>query len=99
MRLLGYNILAAGFLWFALWCAPSVGPLTRSIAIENFPRYPSDRTYSDKQVQDAIRSVLEEYQRNAHGVMLPATLMLVGGILLGRAGVRNKDASDEKPSA
>ena len=99
MRSIGYSLLVLGFLWLTLWCAPSVGPLTRSIAIENFEKYPASQTYSRNQVCDAIRSVLEEYRANARGVLLPATLMLIGGYLLGRAGARDKNEPDDKPSA
>jgi hypothetical protein len=99
MRKTGYILLVFGFLWLTLWCAPSVGPLTRSIAIENFQKYKPPQMYSSDQVCDAIRSVLEEYRENARGVVLPAALMFVGGILLGRAGTRNKSLPNDKPSA
>ena len=99
MRIAGYNLLVFGFLWLATWCAGSIGPLTHSIAVENIQKYPDVRQYSGSEVRDAIRSVLTEYQENAHGVVLPATLMLVGGFLLGRAGARDKNGSDDKPSA
>jgi hypothetical protein len=90
MRAIGYILLIFGFLWLVLWCAGSVGPLTRSIAIENFQKYHQADNYSGNEVCDAIRSVLEEYKENAHGVALPAAAMLVGGILLDLAGRRNK---------
>lgn len=89
MRLLGYMSLIAGFLWLAIWCAGSVDPLTRSIAIENFKKYSESKTYSNAEVCDAIRSVLTEYKENAHGILCPAALMLAGGILLDRAGKRS----------
>ena len=98
MRITGYNLLVIGFLWLTIWCAGSVGPLTHAIAVENFQKYPPPQTYSSDQECDAIRSVLKEYQDNAHGVVLPATLMLVGGFLIGRAGVRDTKGSDDKPS-
>jgi len=99
MRIFGYILLILGFLWLAVWCAGSVGPLTRSIGIENFKKYPEARQYSGSDVCDAIRSVLDEYQENAHGVILPAALMLAGGVLLDVAGRRNKKRVDDKPSA
>jgi len=99
MRIFGYILLTLGFLWLAVWCAGSVGPLTRSIGIENFKKYPEGRQYSSSEVCDAIRIVLIEYQENAHGVVLPATLMLAGGVLLDVAGRRNKKRLDDKPSA
>jgi hypothetical protein len=95
MRIAGYNLLVFGFLWLTVWCAPSVGPLTHSIAVENIQKYAEGRPYSSEQVRDAIRSVLTEYQENARGVVLPATLMLVGGYLLGRAGARDKNEPDD----
>ncbi len=99
MRTTGYCLLVLGFLWLAIWCAGSVGPLTHAIAVENLHKYPPPQTYSSEQVGDAIRTVLKEYQQNAHGVLFPAALMLVGGYLLGRAGARPIRAPDDKPSA
>ena len=99
MRIFGYNLLTLGFLWLAVWCACSIGPLTRSIGIENFKKYPEGRQYSTSEVCDAIRSVLIEYQESAHGIVLPAMLMFAGGVLLDVAGRRNKKRLYDKPSA
>ena len=99
MRIAGYNLLVFGFLWLTLWCAPSIGPLTHEIAVENISKYNPTQTYSSNDVDDAIRNVLTEYRENHRGILLPATLMLVGGYLLGRAGARDKKESDDKPSA
>jgi hypothetical protein len=88
MRAIGYLMLILGFLWLAIWCAGSVGPLTRSIGMEHFKQYPEIGKYSGDEVGDAIRSVLAEYQENARGITLPAVLMLVGGILLDIANRR-----------
>jgi hypothetical protein len=99
MRIAGYNFLVFGFLWLTLWCAPSVGPLTHSIAVENLQKYDEDRPYSRSEVGDVIRNVLTEYQENARGIVLPATLMLIGGYLLGRAGARDTNEANDKPSA
>ena len=99
MRKIGYILLVFGFLWLTIWCALSVGPVTRSIGIENFNKYPEARQYSNIEVCEAIQSVLIEYQESAHGVVLPATLMFAGGVLLDFAGRRNKKRLDDKPSA
>jgi hypothetical protein len=88
MRIIGYILLIFGFLWLAIWCAGSVGSLTRSIGMEHFNHYPAFAKYSGDEVCDAIRNVLMEYRDNARGVTLPAALMLVGGILLDIAGRR-----------
>jgi hypothetical protein len=88
MRKIGYILLISGFLWLAVWCAGSVGSLTRSIGLEHFKQYPEIGKYSGNEVCNAIRSVLAEYKENVHGVMLPAALMLVGGILLDIANRR-----------
>jgi hypothetical protein len=82
MRITGYILLAAGFLWLATWCAGSADSLTRSIGAEHLKHYPGFAKYSGDEVCDAIRSVLTEYHDNARGVTLPAALMLVGGVLL-----------------
>ena len=95
MRILGYILLIFGFLWLAVWCADSVGPLIRSIGIENFKKYPEARQYSSREVCDAIRGVLIEYEENSHGIVLPATLMFVGGVLLDFASRRNKRRADD----
>lgn len=88
MRKTGYILLLFGFLWLVTWCAGSVGSLTRSIGIEHFKQYPEIGKYSGTEVCNAIRGVLMEYEEHAHGVTLPAALMLVGGILLDFANRR-----------
>jgi hypothetical protein len=98
MRIIGYIFLVVGFLWLAVWCAGSVGPLIRSIGIEHFKQYSPTRTYSGDQVCDAIRNALIEYQDNAHGVILPAALMLGGGVLLDFNRRRKAKCEDDKPS-
>ena len=90
VRAFGYILLIIGFLWLAIWCAASVGPLTRSIGMENYHKYPDTGKYSARDVRGAIHDVLIEYQENAHGVTIPAALMLIGGILLDMASRRHK---------
>ena len=87
MRTIGYLCLVIGFLWLG-FCALSVRPTIRAIGIEHFKKYPPTETYSGTDVCDAIRSALLEYLEFARGVIIPATLMLVGGILLDMAGRR-----------
>jgi hypothetical protein len=99
MRLIGYVLLSVGFLWLVAWCAGSVRPLLRNIAVEHFKSYPTTKTYSSDEVCDAIRSVISEYWDSQHGVVLPATLMLAGGVLLDFPGRRKVKGSDDKPSA
>jgi hypothetical protein len=96
MRKLGYLFLTLGFFWLLIWCAGSVGPLIRSIGIENFKKYPEIKSYSGKEVADAMRSVLLEYEENAHGVVIPAILMLAGGVLLDRAASRSRGHAEIK---
>jgi hypothetical protein len=93
MRTIGYILLIFGFLWLTIWCAGSVSPLTRSIGNEHFNKFPGFANYSGDEVCDAIRSVLVEYCNEAHGVTLPAALMLVGGILL---DITNRRAARQK---
>jgi hypothetical protein len=99
MRFIGYILLVLGFLWLAIWCAGSAAAVARSVGIENFKKYPVAQTYSGEQVCDAMRSVLDECAENAHGVMMPAALMLVGGVLLDFSGRRKAKRLDDKPSA
>jgi hypothetical protein len=99
MRFIGYILLLVGFLWLAVWCAGSSRPLLRSIGIEHFKNYPATKTYSGDEVCDAIRSVISEYWDNEHGVVLPATLMLTGGVLLDFSGRRKVKRLDDSPSA
>ncbi len=99
MRFIGYVLLLVGFLWLVVWCAGSVVPLIRNIGIGHFKQYSPTKTYSGSEVCDGIRSALIEYQDNAHGVVLPATLMLGGGVLLDLAGRRKIKQGDEKRSA
>ena len=99
MRIIGYIFLVVGFLWLVVWCAGSVRPLLRNIGIEHFQNYPATKTFSGDQVCDAIRSVISEYWDCQHGVVLPATLMLVGGVLLDFSRRRKTKRVDDKPSA
>ena len=99
MRFIGYILLLVGFLWLVGWCAGSVRPLLRNIGIEHFQNYPANKTFSGDQVCAAIRSVISEYLDCQHGVILPATLMLVGGVLLDFSGRRRARQPDNKPSA
>jgi hypothetical protein len=89
MRIIGYILLVLGFLWLAIWCAGSAAAVARSVGIENFKKYPAAQTYSGEQVCDAMRSVLDECAENAHGVLLPASLMFVGGVFLDIASKRS----------
>jgi hypothetical protein len=89
MRITGYILITVGFLWLAIWCAGSAAAVARSVGIENFKKYPPSSTYSGTEVCDAMRSVLDECAENAHGVMFPTTLMLVGGVLLDISGKRS----------
>ncbi|HEY1490730.1 MAG TPA: hypothetical protein VGF90_06795 [Verrucomicrobiae bacterium] len=88
MRVTGYILLLLGFLWLAVWCAGSVDSLTRSIGTEHFRKFPDIGKYSGGEVCDAIRSVLDETRERTRGVIFPAVLMLVGGLLLDITGRR-----------
>jgi hypothetical protein len=71
--------------------------VTRSVGIENFKKYPPSGTYSGTEVCNAMRSVLDETAQNAHGMIFPTILMLVGGIFLDIASRRvTKTKSSEK---
>jgi hypothetical protein len=96
MRATGYILLILGFVWLTTWCAGSVEPLTHSIAIENFKKYPPSKVYSDEDVSHAIRTVLAEYNENAHSVLLPALIMAVGGIVLDLAARRSSKTSRQE---
>ena len=99
MRAIGFILLLSGFVWLIVWCAGSVRPLLRNIGIEHFKDYAPTKTYSGGEVCDAIRSVISEYLESEHGIVLPATLMLIGGVLLDFSGRRKAKGSDDRPSA
>ena len=93
MRITAYILLLLGFLWLTLLCGSlSVWSLTRNLGIQHFERYPETRQYTGHEVCDALRSFIDDYQNRIPGVVLPATLMLGGGILLDVAGRRRADA-------
>jgi hypothetical protein len=98
MRSIGYIFLLLGFLWLIFWCAGSVRPLLRNIAIEHFKNYPPTKTYSGDEVCNAIRGVVSEYWDSQHAIVLPATLMLVGGVLLDFSSKRKARRVDDQPS-
>jgi hypothetical protein len=64
--------------------------------MEHFKKYPVTKSYSPEEVGSAIRDVLDEYVDNAHGVRLPAAVMLVGGILLDMASRRRPKRIPQK---
>lgn len=101
MRFIGYILLLTGFLWLVMWCALSSRPLLRTIGIEHFKNYAAAKMYSGDDVCEAIRNVIADYLDNEHGIVLPATLMLAGGVVLdfsGRRKARRRKVEKSNPS-
>jgi hypothetical protein len=96
MRATGYILLIVGFLWLFKWCADSIVPLPRSIAAESFKKYHDVDKYSGTEVCDAIHGVQEKYKENVLRVVLPTTMMFVGGVLLDIASRRARQQNFTK---
>ena len=90
MRDAGRFLLILGFVWL-VWCEWSVGAVSRGVAIENFAKYSPEKTYSAEEVDDAIRGFVTDYQKYHHKVVIPAILMLAGGVLVDRAARRKEE--------
>ena len=68
------------------WFADTAIPLPRSISVEIAGKYPPTRMYSHTEVFDATSIVMTKFKDNSLRVILPAGMMLIGGILLDVAG-------------
>jgi hypothetical protein len=102
MRITGYIFLLTGFLLLGVWFASAAVPLPRSIFVEMDEKYPPTRMYSHTEVLDAVGSVMTNFKDNSIRVIVPAGLMLLGGILLDvsgrRSGRRNLKKESGEPS-
>lgn len=71
-----------------MWCAASIRPFARSIAVREMQSFDERGTYPGKAVQNAIRRTAFDVVDRIPWIAPPAGLMLVGGILLYGAGRR-----------
>jgi len=84
IRLLGIILIAGGYIWLILWFANTAVPLPRSIFTETNAKYPPAKMYSQSEVLEAVQSATEKFNDNSLGVIIPSSLMLLGGILIHR---------------
>jgi hypothetical protein len=82
IRLLGVILIAGGYVWLMVWFANSAVPLPRSIFTETDARYPSTRMYSRSEVLDAVANASGRWSDNSLKIIIPSTLMLLGGIFI-----------------
>jgi hypothetical protein len=83
-RLLGVILTACGYIWLMLWFAHTAVPLPRSIFTETDEKYPPTRMYSHSEVLEAVGSAMTKFGDNSLGIIVPSSLMLLGGILIHR---------------
>jgi hypothetical protein len=92
MRLLGYILLIVGLVWICqIWFFTSTS--SRPVLEAADGRYPATQSYSGSQMQQAYRDVLLDYQRieaRLPFLVISATLMLIGGVLVDVAGRRRQ---------
>jgi len=80
IRLLGIILIAGGYIWLMLWFSNAAVPLPRAIFKEADAKYPATRTYSQSELLDAVTNASRRWQDNALGIVIPSTLMLLGGV-------------------
>lgn len=97
-RLLGFVLIAFGYIRLLLWFTYAIVPLPRSIFVEMDDKYPPSRMYSHTEVLDAVGSVTTKYKENCIEVIVEASLMLLGGILLGVSGRLSASQNSKKES-
>jgi hypothetical protein len=84
---IAFPLLFIGFAWL-IWCAASIRPFARSIAVREVRNFDEHGSYSGKEAQNAIRRTAFDLVDRIPWIAPPAGLMLVGGILLYGAGRR-----------
>ena len=84
MRVLGFILLLAGFIWLLL-CAAYVGPLARAVLTQQYDRLPQQDSFTREQTLTEMRDVGLAMLHGYPGIVLPAFVSLCGGILLDRA--------------
>ena len=95
MRITGYIFLLVGFLGLAVWLANSSVPLPRSIFAGLDQKYPDTRMYTRAEVLDAAGSVITRLKDNSLVVIIPASLMLLGGIFIDQRRKRSTGAQPQ----
>jgi hypothetical protein len=103
MRKTGYILLILGFLRLA-WVSFAIDALPRPLTHRDDESFQSTNSYSGEQLRKMVVGVLVDYHRLIPSVILPAALMLVGGVLLDQAARRDTKRKpptipDERPVA
>ncbi|HEY3761592.1 MAG TPA: hypothetical protein VGN23_07585 [Verrucomicrobiae bacterium] len=84
MRKTGYILLILGFLRLA-WVSLAIDALPRPISEKYDERFHLTNSFSGEQLHKNVVGAIGDYHRLIPSIILPATLMLAGGILLGQA--------------
>ena len=84
IRLLGVILIACGYIWQMLWLANTAVPLPRSIFREIDEKYPPTKMYSRSEVLAAVENAIMKFGDNSLRIIIPSSLMLLGGILIHR---------------
>ena len=82
IRLLGVILIACGYMWLMLWFFNTILPLPHSVYTETDKKYPPTRMYSQSELLEAVRSAMNKFENNSAGIIIPSTLMFLGGILI-----------------
>ena len=92
MRIFGYIFLIGGFIWL-LAGALFVGPVSREVVLRHYDDLPKQASFTREQTEKAIRDVALDLYHRSPRIVLPALVMLWGGILLdvSRRGKKCKD--------
>jgi hypothetical protein len=96
-------LLILGFLRLA-WVSFAIDALPRPLTQSDNEMFQSTNSYSGQQLRKMVIGVVANYHMCIPGVILPAALMLAGGVLLDQAARRDKKRKppiiqDERPVA
>ncbi len=100
MRKIGFALLIAGFAWIC-WDAWSMRPIARAIVANHSERLPrTGRTWltpddATREMQDGVSDALDHIP----SILIPAGMMLAGGLILGFAKQRVQIEGGNEPGA
>lgn len=84
MRILGFTFLIAGFVWLAANTI-MLGPIERSVVVEVIGKMEGLEAsgLSAEEAQNFVRKGVSLFRNRLPSYMLPGSLMLIGGLILG----------------
>jgi len=89
MRLAGFVLVLLGFFWIAVDCALA-GTAAAARSAYHYDKVRSAPTITEKLVRYELGSMSMDAARRRRSTIIPASIMLVGALLLDRASRRTR---------